>query len=189
MGRQRHGRMPKAAHPNDGPPAGRSIQQQDDEPRSSPNLYRPSQRGDHRPGPGHEPAHRIRRCYRVRPSLPQQRQLRRTVRLLLRLAQAHRRIHPQGQHAGSAPHRQGKRGHRQPGPLPGAGQGIRKVRRYPGHPGLRDQDGRDIQGMPPGHQARRNHDCHVHPQVHRRLGRTDCRAYQLGIRHYPDLAG
>ena len=43
--------------------------------------------------------------------------------------------------------------------------------------------------MPPGHKARRNHDRHVHPQVHRRMGCFDRSADRIRLRHHPDLAG
>ena len=59
-----------------------------------------------------------------------------TVRLLLCLVETHSRIRPRRRPSGSPSHRQGERGHRQPGPFPGGGPRIWEVRRGPSDPGL-----------------------------------------------------
>ena len=55
-------------------------------------------------------------------------------------------------------------------------------------PRLPGTDGRDLHRVPPGHQAGRRHDRHVHPQGERGLGRPGHGAREGRVRHHGVLA-
>ena len=99
-------------------------------------------------------------------SLLRQRDVRRAVRFLLRVAQAYRRpriprVVPR------PPDRQGQRGRGQSGAIPRSegGQGACGAR-------LPGANGFHLRRVPPHAEARRRDDADVHPQGHRRMGRA-----------------
>ena len=145
----------------------------------------PPPAGHHHLQAGRQPRSRSRRQRRRRghgPALLRQRDVRRAVRLLLRLAEAHRRPRL-SRPVPPPPHRQGERGGRQPGPVPRpAGRAGARRARLPG------ADGEHLRRDAPRAESRRGDDADVHPQGGRRLGRADHRADAGRLRDHRVMA-